>query len=246
MPSSIVAGTKRRPTLTTYRLRVDPAIYATFPDYAGLAIYARGLHNGPSDAASLALLAEESAACRAAFGQNKAASHPNIVAWREAFARFGSKPSKYPCSPEALISRVLRGNDLPAINRVVDLYNAISVRYVLPIGGEDWDMLTSDGVLTFARGDEPFVELSGGVEETSYPDPGEVIWADSSGITCRRWNWRQCRRTRLTEATTNAYFILDSLPPFSQADLLAAGNDLAELLRGVSAGCAIEMELLRA
>lgn len=236
---------RRRP-LSPFRLRVDPAINAQFPGYAGLAIYATGLRNGPSDAAGIALLQDVADAAVADFGADKAASHPHITAWREAFGRFGSKPSKYPCSAEALLNRVLRGNGLPAINRVVDIYNAVSVRHVLPAGGEDWDMLASDALLTFAQGNEPFVEIAGGVEETAFPDAGEVIWLDSSGVTCRRWNWRQCRRTRLTDETTNAYFILDSLPPYSEAALSAAGDDLIALLRATSPECVIETELLRA
>jgi len=229
----------------TYRLRVDPAIYQRFPGYAGLAIYARRLTNGPSDSASEQLLRNVAEETRVAFGENKPSNHPHIAAWREAFGAFGSKPSKYPCSAEALISRVQRGNELPAINRVVDLYNAVSVRHVIPIGGEDWDMLTSDSLLCLARGDEPFAEISGGVEEIVYPDIGEVVWADSSGVTCRRWNWRQCRRTRLTESTTNAYFILDSLSPFSIDELRAAGDELVRLLVQASRGVEIETELLR-
>lgn len=232
--------------MSAYCLRVDPAIYARYPGYTALAIYARGLRNGPSDDASRALLDEAARAARQMFGANKPTAHPHIAAWREAFARFGAKPSKYPCSVEALLGRVLRGNDLPAINRVVDLYNAISVQHVLPVGGEDWDMLTSDLVLTFATGSEPFVEIAGGLEEMTFPEPGEVVWADSSGVTCRRWNWRQCRRTRLTEATTNAYFILDSLPPFGHDALVAAGDALVALLHAASPACRIETALLHA
>ncbi len=228
----------------SYRLKIDPQIIAKFPDYTALIVYARDLQNEASDATSTGALQAAEAKQRAAFGDNKPTSHPHILAWREAYKNFGLKPSKYPCSVEALLSRTLKGQDLPLINKVVDLYNAVSVSYVLPVGGEDWDALTSDLTLTFATGSEPFGVFQDGAEVITYPEPGEVIWADSSGATCRAWNWRQCLRTRLTPATQHAYFVLDRLAPFPAHDLLAAGHALADYLRTSSSGCTLEFEVL--
>ncbi|HEX5165952.1 MAG TPA: phenylalanine--tRNA ligase beta subunit-related protein, partial [Thermomicrobiales bacterium] len=132
----------------------------------------------------------------------------------------------------------------PAINRVVDLYNAVSIRHVLPVGGEDLDQLSSDLTLRYATGDEPFSLISAGEEVIEHPEPGEVVWADSSGVTCRRWNWRQCRRTQLTEATRNAYFVLDAVAPYSLDQLSAASDELTRLLEEASPGVTIERELL--
>lgn len=228
----------------TYRVRVDPRIHEAFPGYAVLVIYTRGLRNGPSDAASVELLRNAETGARAAFGDAKPQTHAHIAAWREAFGKFGSKPSRYPCSVEALLTRTLKGQDLPAINNVVDRYNAISVRHVLPVGGENLDALTSDVVLRFATGDELFDTLSGGELLIEHADPGEVIWADDSGITCRRWNWRQGYRTRLTEETRNAWFVLDRLPPYPMEALTAAGDELIASLRETSPESEIETELI--
>lgn len=226
------------------RLRVDPEILARYPGYSVLAIYARDLKNGPSDDASIAALREAESAQRLAFGENRPASHPHIAAWREAFGAFGAKPSKYLCSAEALLGRTLKGNDLPAINQIVDYYNAVSVKHVLPAGGEDWDFLDGDGVLKFADGTEPFDSADGGGDTVSYPEVGEAIWADRSGVTCRRWNWRQCRRTRLTETTTNAYFVLDRLDPYPLTALIADGDELIAHLRSLSPNADITTDLI--
>ncbi len=209
-----------------------------------LLLYAHGLNNAPSDDWSSGLLRAAEANARVAFGDAKPATHPHIAAWRETFSGFGAKPSKYPCSVEALLGRVLKGQDLPAINRVVDLYNAVSIRHILPVGGEDLDQLTSDSTLRFATGDEPFSLISGGEEVVEHPEAGEVVWADSTGVTCRRWNWRQCRRTQLTEVTRNAYFVLDSVSPYSLDALNAAGDELTRLLEEASPGVAIEREIV--
>jgi DNA/RNA-binding domain of Phe-tRNA-synthetase-like protein len=143
--------------------------------------------------------------------------HPHLVAWREAFRAFGAK--RYQCSAEALIRR-----DFPRINRLVDLYNAVSVRWAVPVGGEDIDRVVGTVRLRFAVGDEPF---DGG----DPPKPGEVVWADEAGVTCRRWNWRQGVRTRLELGTTRAYFLFDALPELDDASLAAAMDDLEASLR---------------
>ena len=73
---------------------------------------------------------------------------------------------------------------------------------------------------------------SGGEVSIEHPRPGEVIWRDGAGVTCRRWNWRQGARTQLTDQTTQALFIMDALTPVTPKDLLAAAE---ELVRHVSA-----------
>jgi DNA/RNA-binding domain of Phe-tRNA-synthetase-like protein len=229
---------------THFRLMVDPEVERRFPTYSVLVVYAYGLANGPSDDASIADLRDAEEAARAAFGEQKASTHPHIAAWRQAFGAFGSKPSKYLCSAEALLSRVLKGQELPAINRIVDHYNAVSVRRVLPAGGEDLDKLTSDLSLTVATGGEPFDAAGGDGAQIEHADPGEIVWADTAGVTCRRWNWRQGVRTRLIPETRNAYFVLDRLEPFGLDALDAAGQELIAALRATSPGVRIETELL--
>ncbi len=221
-----------------HNVSVDPEIFKRFPGYAVGVIYASGVVNSESSAASIAMLREAEAHAREVFGDAKPVSHPHVAAWREAFREFGAKPSKFLCSAEALLGWTLKGNDLPAINAIVDLYNAVSIRHVLPIGGEDRDNLSSDVVLRFASGSEPFDAMGTGEIETA--SPGEAIWADSTGVTCRRWNWRQCARTQITPATTNIYFILDTLPPFTPDQLQAATDELIAGLREISPSCQIE------
>jgi DNA/RNA-binding domain of Phe-tRNA-synthetase-like protein len=229
-----------------FELRLDSQVQAKFPGYTGLILYAAGLTNGPSDPATVRLLRETEAAKRAEFGENKPTAHPHIAAWREAYQQFGVKPSKYPCSVEALLSRVLKGQELPSINLVADLYNVISLKYVLPVGGEDWDKLTGDLHLTFATGSEPFDTFREGAEVIDHPQPGEVVWADTTGVTCRCWNWRQGLRTRLTDETVNAYFVLDSMRPFQVETLRAAGQELTAFLKKIAPACQVRQELLGA
>ena len=87
--------------------------------------------------------------------------HPNIIPWREAYKKFGSDPHDYRCSSEALLRQVIKGNKVGGINKLVDLYNFISLKYIIPVGGEDLDKTKGDILLTFATGDERFVRLGG-------------------------------------------------------------------------------------
>ena len=141
-------------------------------------------------------------------------------------------------SAEALISRVVKGAELPRINWLADVYNALSVRYVLPIGGEDLDKAVGAQRLEIAVGDELFDTMKDGAPVVEHPQAGEVVWIEDAGVTCRAWNWRQCVRTRLTEATRNAYFVMDTLQPYSQLEIAAA--ELEELLKQLSPACTLE------
>lgn len=76
----------------------------------------------------------------------------------------------------------------------------------------------------------PEVRAAAGVAVVEHPDPGEVVWCDDAGVTCRRWNWRQARRTQLSEDTTAALFILDALDPMADRALHEATDDLAARL----------------
>jgi DNA/RNA-binding domain of Phe-tRNA-synthetase-like protein len=218
---------------------VDPEVAAAFPAYRALILVAEGVANGPTDGASEALLR---AAEQAHADLERATDHPHVAAWRTAFSAFGAKPSRFPSSVEALLSRALKGQGLPRVNRLVDLYNAISVLHVVPVGGEDLDRIEPPMRLVRAQGDEPFDVRE--AEAVEHPRPGEVVWRDARAVTCRRWNWRQGRRTALSDATTRALFVFDRLEPMALADLQAAAADLTEHLSAWCPELRVERALL--
>ncbi len=204
------------------------------PDYTALIIVADGLDPGPSDEATDALLSEAEAQARAALAGRSPGDLEPVAAWRLAYQAFGAKPKRTRPSVEALLRRVEAG--LPRIDRLTDIYNAISVRHLLPVGGEDLTMYRGPARLARAAGDEPFDTMRDGQPVMEHPEPGEVIWRDDDGVTCRCWNWRQCVRTRITHATTSAMFILDGLAELGPGGLTAAGQDLAGQLTALHPG----------
>jgi DNA/RNA-binding domain of Phe-tRNA-synthetase-like protein len=222
----------------SFEVHVDPTVHAKHPDYVAVALLASGIKNGPTDAASDQALASAEAHLRGT-GLTKATDHPHIASWRAAFSAFGAKPSKYLSSAEALISRALKGQSLPRINALVDLYNSVSVLHVVPLGGEDADQLEGALRLNIADGSEPFDPRGDGTD-LEQAAVGEVVWRDDLGVTCRRWNWRQGRRTQLTEATTRAFFVFDRLDGLALDELHQAADELSTLLRQRSPDCRLD------
>jgi DNA/RNA-binding domain of Phe-tRNA-synthetase-like protein len=210
-----------------FEVSVDPGVHAEHPDYVALVLVASSLANGPSDPGSDAQLAAAEAHLRAS-GLERATDHPHIAAWRAAFSAFGAKPSRYPSSAEALIrsSRARRSRASTFSN----LYNAISVRHVVPLGGEDADKLRGRLRLTVAAGGEPFDPRGDGVDVEQIA-AGEVVWRDDRSVTSRRWNWRQGGRTQLTDDTTRAFFVVDRLDGLTVDELHDAADELSGLLR---------------
>jgi DNA/RNA-binding domain of Phe-tRNA-synthetase-like protein len=223
---------------------VSPEVWELRPDYRAVLLAVDGIEPGPSDATSDSMLraAEESA--RAALAQTPVEDMPHVAAWREAYRAFGAKPQRTRNSLEALLRRVDSG--LPRVNRLTDIYNSISVAHQLPLGGEDLSRYVGPPRLIRATGSEPFDTSADGADVIEYPEVGEVVWCDDSGVTCRRWNWRQARRTQLHDGTTSALFIIDVLDPVSNEELTVATEELIGHLRGLGPDVRVAQRMIRA
>jgi len=219
------------------RLLVSEDIFRAFPDaLIGVAAFSGVDNAGESGEVTAALRAEEDRAA-AAFAGASIPDHPRIAPWRAAYRAFGAKPKDHPSSIENLVRRVSKGGRLPHVNKLVDLYNAVSLRHLVPVGGEDLAAVQGDVELAFAGESEPAVRLLGEPPEMARPPkPGEVIYRDRAGALCRRWNWKEADRTKLTESTRDGFLVVEALPPVMRAELVAALADLAEMVRSHCGG----------
>ena len=120
-------------------------------------------------------------ACASITGNETPWAEAHLAAWAEAFKAFGAKPKRTPCSADALRKRVLRDRAMPAIDPIVDLYNAVSIRYAIPVGGENFAAYVGQPLLTIANGTELFDTFKEGEPASESPEPGEVIWRDNRG-----------------------------------------------------------------
>lgn len=226
---------------------VDPAIFAPdrWPDYRVLTILADGLDL--TSVAATAIAEERLAAAEAlvrAKGIADWTTDPHVAAWMEAYKTFGAKPKRTMPSVLALLKRVEGG--LPRIDPATDAYNAISIAHALPIGGEDFATYAGAPRLAIATGVEPFDTTDSGEPVIDHPAAGEVIWRDDTHVTCRRWNWRQGIRTRITAETTTAIFLLEALGAMPDAELEAAGEELVSSLRAMFPEIVVATRTIRA
>ncbi len=146
---------------------------------------------------------------RRSFPTEKVQEHPRIKPWRTAFSKLGLSGSKFPSSIESMARRVLRGDPFPTINPLVDLYNSISLKHLVPMGGHDLDTLEGNIALQFAEGWEPFTPMGGG-EKITVPK-GELVYRDDQEVLTRNWVWRQCEKDKTTEKTRNIFIPIDVL-----------------------------------
>ncbi|WP_323610647.1 B3/4 domain-containing protein [Erysipelothrix enhydrae] len=147
-----------------------------------------------------------------------------VSVWRDAYQKFKTKKGAR-VSIEALLKRVSKGNTVGSINPLVDIYNAISLTYGLPCGGEDIDTFVGSLRLIKTQGNDSFMAL--GDTEPDNTLPGEIAYVDDVGAVCRCWNWRDGQRTMLTNDTTNAFLIIECVDPTRRDDLEKATQHLA-------------------
>ncbi len=182
--------------------------------------------------------------CPGALRDRPAEQLPHVAAWREAYRAFGARPQRTRNSLEALLRRAASG--LPRVNRLTDLITRSRCCTRSRSAGRTSTRYTGAPRLVRATGTEPFDTVADGIAVVEHPDPGEVIWRDDAGVTCRRWNWRQARRTQLREDTTGALFILDALDPVTDEALHAAADDLTAHLARLGPGVRAVRRLIAA
>ena len=190
-------------------------IAETFPDYRVAVVVAEGLVIPPERPAALdRLIREREEEARAQWAGTELSQIPGIAAWRAVYKAFGIKQTRYRSSVERLVKNVLAGRELGRINAFVDLYNAVSLAQVMPLGADDLDKVVPPLAFRSARDGDSFVDMSelseDGAPEPEVPKPGEVVFADSMKVLCRRWNWRQDARSLITPETTRAVVTVQS------------------------------------
>lgn len=210
---------------------IEPSFWNLFPQTEIGIVVVRGIENGASVSSSTRaeiadLLAAANVEARTHLTAPTVTENRAVAVWREAFTKFKTKKGAR-SSIEALLKRVDKGNPVGTINPLVDIYNALSLRYALPFGGEDLATFAGDLRLTVTSGGDSFTAL--GDPEPDPTLPGEVCYLDDVGAVCRCWNWRDGQRTMLTESTSDAFLIIESCDPARSADVHEALDVLANL-----------------
>jgi DNA/RNA-binding domain of Phe-tRNA-synthetase-like protein len=197
-----------------------------FPDTVIGVVIANNIDNERNDNNVLQILRNEEKTIKEVLSLEKFSEYPFIRNWRKTFKTFGAKD--YRSSHEALIKRILKGGETRQINKLVDLYNSISLKYKTPVGGDDLNKTEGNMYVKLAEGNERFIML--GSDEASNPKEGEVVYADENDILCRRWNWREANKAKFTEQTKRAILFVDAIPPLTEEIVRVTTNELTELV----------------
>ena len=207
---------------------IQKELFDHLPDLTIGMVVATGLDNTHPSSGIDQLLQQAIEALKKNFVGDKAQDHPRIKPWRTAFTKLGISGSKFPSSIESMAKRILRGDPFPKINPLVDLYNSISLRYLVPMGGHDLDTLQGNIYLRFAEGWEPFIPMGGG-EKVTVPK-GELVYRDDQEVLTRNWVWRQCEKDKATEKTRNIFIPIDVLGEVGSGLADEIVRELSELI----------------
>ncbi|MGD2245617.1 MAG: phenylalanine--tRNA ligase beta subunit-related protein [Candidatus Aminicenantes bacterium] len=210
------------------KLRIERQIFDKFPGLNLGVVIARQIENHGKSDELMRMMRDREKKIRKDLHTETLSQEPKIESWRKAYSSFGAKPKKYKSSVESLFRMILKGIDLRPISKIVDIYNYISIKHMVPVGGDDTANVEGDIVLRFARGDESFTPLNS--EEMESPSVGEVIYSDDKEVLCRRWNWRECDKTKMTEETRDIVLVIEGLPPITQNEISAVIDDLAQMV----------------
>ena len=197
-------------------------------------VMAKGIDNSKAYPEIEQLLDESIAAAAQRFEGKKVKEEPDILPYREAFRALDINPNKYLCSIEALFTRIAKGKGMPHINPVVDLGNAVSLKYTLPMGAHDLGGSSEDICIRLAQPGDTFLPFGGEAEET--PDSGEVVYAVGHQVRTRRWTWRQSEHGKITPESTDIFFPIDGFTDFNREQVLAARDELQALVKRIF-GC---------
>lgn len=208
---------------------IDPAVFETLPDYCVGLVVAKGIDNSTQSQAIQNFLDQEVSQFAEKYAGTNVREIKNIDACRQAFYKMNMNPNKFMCSIEALAKRTQKNGVLPHINPIVDLGNALSVKYVLPMGAHDIDKCQEDLTIRFSVEGDTFLPL--GEEMTETVPSGELVYVSGHTVKTRRWIWRQSNDGKITEESKNLVFPIDGFMNIDKEDVLSATNELADLLK---------------
>lgn len=195
--------------------------------YTG-AVAVRGLNNALPQEKICAMLREE---VLKAFSETQITPVKEMEAlkpYREAMSELGINPNKYPCSVEAILTRISKKGDFPSINPIVDLGNYISIKYQVPVGIHD--LGTIKDALTVRLADNDDCSKRGNHLENDELKAGEPVYAAGDSVRTRRWMWRQMPAGRVMEESTDFLIPIDGFESNREA-VDAACCELVALLR---------------
>ena len=211
---------------------VEEKVFERVPDYCLGIVIADGIDNRGERAAISAMLDGSVKEFAELYAGQDVREMPNVKAYREAFRSLDMNPNKFMCSIEALTKRVQKGNPLPHINSIVDLGNALSVKYQVALGAHDIDRMEPEGLaVRFSTEEDSFLPM--GETQAELMPAGELVYVSGHTVKTRRWLWRQSNDGKITEETRHVFFPIDGFSSVNFDAVLQARDELAETMKNI-------------
>ena len=191
-------------------------------------VVAKGINNKESIEATQ-LLKDSIELVETKFKDKNVKEIEEMVYYREAFLKLGINPNKFKSSIEAITTRVAKKKGFPNINPVVDIGNAVSLKYLVPLGAHDIDTAKEDICLRFSKEGDTFLPF--GENELELLGEDELIYSVGNKVKTRRWIWRQSEQGKITEESRNIFFPIDGFKDKNYNNVIDARDELAEILK---------------
>ncbi|MEW5804295.1 MAG: phenylalanine--tRNA ligase beta subunit-related protein [bacterium] len=201
------------------KIRIDQNLFRQFPDFCRGVVVANDMDNREEDKILMQELRDLEKRVYSDPSLKDYKNHLRITSWRKAFEKFGVNPNSQPPAIASLVKRALSGSPIPFINKLVTIFNIMSLENIVPCGGDDLTCTVGNLELGYSTGDEEYVPL-GKPEIVEHPRPGEIIYHDGEKkVLCRAWCWRNSHVTRILQETTKVAINVDGLSPVSPEEI---------------------------
>ena len=208
--------------------RHSDALWADYPNLVPGVLHAGGISANVDVAPQVARF---NAIAQARLAAGPESEFPEVQAWRRVFSSMGLKPTQYRCASESLLRRFRKENALPPLHPLVDLCNAISLAFAIPIAVFDIAKVSQQLEVRYATGAENYQTFGG---EMEHPEPGEVIFADATEPVpkahARRWTNRQSGLSAVSASTRAVLIVAEALHASAAEDVARLLNTLAQEL----------------
>lgn len=210
------------------QFRYAPEIRSRFPQLRSRTLLVDGVSAKADLSAEIARLVATADDRLAAASEGE---FPEIQAWRRAFTAMSLKPTQYRCASEALLRRYRKEGSLPVLHPLIDLCNAASLAFAIPVAVFDTSKITGTMTVRPAYGDEAYETFG---REIEHPEPGEVIFADDDARAhARRWTNRQSGWSAVRAETSQALIVTEALHETADNDVDALMSSLGEALTAI-------------
>lgn len=208
--------------------QIDKKIFENYPNFKLGLIIIKNLDNTRRISTVESLLRGITAQRGKQFEKKDVDAEALVKVWNQAYGNFGINPKKNMPSVVALLKRAQSGVEIPHISSIIDISNYFSMKYMLPVLGEDLDWLCGDLHLTYTKGGEPFRAINSiEIEESN---EGEIAYMDDGGITSKYWNHRECERTKITTKSQNVTIFIEDLSKMHMDEFAEILNEIANTI----------------